>query len=78
MGKKRTTAGRADGVFIVGENGSSGTMNGGAATFRSGAGANGATALVGVFVVTLEAARRRAAETARCLCSVSITWSHIK
>ena len=78
MGKERTTAGRADGVFIVGENGSRRAMNGGAATFRSGAGANGATALVGVFVVTLEAARRRAAETARCLCSVSIIWSHIQ
>ena len=53
MGKKRTTAGRADEIFIVGENGSSRTTNGGVATFRSGAGASGATALVGVFVVTL-------------------------
>jgi hypothetical protein len=65
MGKKGPATARANGVFIVGENGSSRTVDRGAATFGSGAGANGAATLVRVFVVTLVAARLSTTETAR-------------
>lgn len=68
MEKKGSATRRADGAFVVGEYGPGRTVDGGAATFQAGAGANWAAALLGVFVVTLEAARLSTAETARCLC----------
>jgi hypothetical protein len=77
MGKKGPATARADGVFIVGENGSSRTVDRGAATFGSGAGANGAATLVRVFVVTLVAARLSTTEAARRIYSTLVTCPEV-
>jgi hypothetical protein len=73
LGKQRSTTRRADRVVvIVGDNGSRRTVGGDGVTVRSGAGTNGAIALFGMLVMTLEAARLRTTKTTSRIYSMSV------